>query len=294
MAGAEIGVGVLLNPSLDSGLDSLSGAVDFAPVIPDRLWRAIDGPDAYCRLAGAWDMTRRAKARARLPLHAIGLSVGSADPLDDRYLTEILDLVQELDSPWWSDHLATVRVGNHEVDSPGVALPVVYDKDTLDSLIARVGRIVDRSAKPFLLENPAAFVEYPEQDFDEPEFLNRLCEAAGCGVLLDLHNLICNVRNLGTDPLRYLSRLDLNRVLEVHVAGGLDMYGFWSDAHFGPADAATLELLPIVVRGATHLRCVTFEFHEASFQTMMLPGVLAQVERLRGIVRDAITQRHVA
>lgn len=291
MAGVEVGVGVLLNPSLDSGLETLIGAVDFAPFVPDRLWRTIDGADAYRRLTAAWEMVRRAKARVPVPLHAIGLSIGSAEPIDDRYLAEVLGLVAELESPWWSDHLSTVRVGDHEAETPGVVLPIVYDRITLDELIERVASIVERSPRPFLLENPASFFVYPEQDFDEPEFLNRLCDGAGCGILLDLHNLVCNVRNLGTDPKDYLSRLDLDRVIEVHVAGGLEMYGFWSDAHFGYPDSAALDLLPAVVRGARHLRCVTFEFHEASFETMGLPGVVAQAQALRRIVEDSLSRR---
>lgn len=291
MAESEIGVGVLLNPGLHSGLDALLEAVDFAPAIPDRLWRAIDGDNAYQRVKGAWDMASRAGARVPVPLHAIGLSVGSAHGLDERYLCELLGLAAELDSPWWSDHLSTVRVGVHEAESPGVVLPVVYDEPTLDALTERVAGVVRRSPKPFLLENPASFIEYPEQDFDEPEFFNRLCDAAGCRMLLDLHNLVCNARNLGADPGEYLSRLDLDNVLEVHVAGGAEMYGFWSDAHFGFADAAALGLLPRVVRGARHLRCVTFEFHEASLEAMSLQGVIAQAEGLRRIVEDSVNPK---
>jgi uncharacterized protein (UPF0276 family) len=45
-------------------------------------------------------------------------------------------------------------------------------------------------------------------DFAETEFLNELCERAGCGLLLDVTNLFINSRNHGFDPLAWLGEID--------------------------------------------------------------------------------------
>lgn len=73
---------------------------------------------------------------------------------------------------------------------------------------------------PFLLENNVYFTDIPEQEMTEPEFLNALTAEAGCGLLLDLHNLYANARNHGIDTEAFLHELDLSRVVEIHVAGG--------------------------------------------------------------------------
>ena len=41
---------------------------------------------------------------------------------------------------------------------------------------------------PFLLENNVYYFDIVDQDFDEADFLNELCSATGCGIVLDLHN----------------------------------------------------------------------------------------------------------
>ena len=41
-------------------------------------------------------------------------------------------------------------------------------------------------------------------------------------VFLDLHNVYVNCRNNGTDPIAFLAQVNLDRVIELHVAGGME------------------------------------------------------------------------
>lgn len=278
------GVGILLNPGLADSLDRALQRVAFAPIIPDRLWNSIDPQSGYQRIPSAWAMIRRAAEHAEIPLHGIGLSVGSAGPLDRTYLDAMIDVAKDLRSPWISDHLSFVHLQNHGDLSPAAALPVPYDKESLAFLTDKIGQIVRASPVPFLLENPAYYIRYPEPDFSEPAFLNELCRRTGAGLLLDLHNLVCNVRNLGLDPETYFEELEWPRVLEIHVAGGSEMHGFWTDSHTGGCDPAVVDLLPIALARAENVRSVTFEFHEASFPLLGEEGVLAELDRIAGCI----------
>jgi uncharacterized protein (UPF0276 family) len=278
--GSTPGVGILLNPGLADSLDRALQRVAFAPIIPDRLWNSIDPQSGYRRIPSAWAMVRCAAERAEIPLHGIGLSVGSAGRLDRTYLDAMLGLAEELRSPWISDHLSFVHLQDHGDLSPAAALPVPYDAESLAFLTDKVGEIVRASPVPFLLENPAYYIRYPEQDFSEPAFLNEICRRTGAGLLFDLHNLVCNVRNLGFDPWTYLEEIDWSRVLEIHVAGGSEMHGFWTDSHTGGCDPAVVDLLPIALARAVNLRSVTFEFHEASFPLLGEAGVLDELDRI--------------
>ena len=129
-----------------------------------------------------------------------------------------------------------------------------------------------RIAAPFLIENNVAYFEYPESTFDEPGFLNALTAATGCGLLLDLHNLHTNARNLGVDPRAFLDRLDLDRVVEIHVAGGLEFEGFYLDAHSGASPEPVWALLEEVLPRCRNLCGVVFELFGSWFDELGADG----------------------
>ena len=67
------------------------------------------------------------------------------------------------------------------------------------------------------------------------EFFAAVAEEAECGILLDLHNLYCNEKN-GRSRLRdVLGAMPMDRVWEVHLAGGQEQGRFYLDGH--PIDA---------------------------------------------------------
>ena len=70
------------------------------------------------------------------------------------------------------------------------------------------------------LENAATLIQPPASTFDEPDWIARAIDAAGCGLLLDLHNLYANARNFGQTPSAVLDAMPLERVRCVHLAGG--------------------------------------------------------------------------
>lgn len=281
------GVGVLFNPSLDRVLDRILPALDHLAIIPDRGW--IDrGPGIAPRFAPLPRLDALlATVTAPMPLHAIGLSIGSADVFDEEYAEHLIRAQERRASPWVSEHLAFSRLGTEHETNTALAVAPPYDLELLDLLVPRVERFTRRLACPFLIENSVTYVTFPEQDLTEPEFLNALCARAGCGLLLDLHNLHCNAVNHRFDPRAYLAALDLDHVVEIHVAGGLPMLGFHTDSHTGPPPEAVWQLLDEVIPRARKLRGVTFEFHESSFPMLGEAGVLAQLARARRALTPA-------
>ncbi len=82
------------------------------------------------------------------------------------------------------------------------------------------------------------------------------------GALLDLTNLLYDARNGGFDPHTYLEALELERVVEVHLAGGREAFGLWIDSHDRPIEDDSLALLAWVARRAPNLRAVILEWDE--------------------------------
>ena len=164
-----------------------------------------------------------------------------------------------------------------------ISLPVPYDEEVLNLLIDRVQHVRSVVSCPFLLENNVYYVEAPDQDMNEPEFLNRLSRKSGCGILLDLHNVYVNAKNHGFTPESFLRDLDLSRVIELHIAGGDYLLDFYTDAHAGPVAEPVWDLLEQTLRAAPWIRAVTFEFHESSYWLLKTDGIREQLDRARRI-----------
>jgi uncharacterized protein (UPF0276 family) len=223
---------------------------------------------------------------APVVLHGIGLSICSAEIFDEEYARKLMELADRFNSPWLSEHLSFTRIGTgHEVNA-AIPLPVPYDREALDLLVPRARFFSERCDRPFLLENNVYYFQYPGQEFSEEEFLNKLCAAGDCGVLLDLHNLYTNAVNHGFDATDYLGHLDLANVGEIHIAGGVPMMGFHTDSHTGPVLEPVWALLEQTVPRARNLRGITFEFHESSYGLLGESGILEQIDRVRAILRE--------
>lgn len=286
-AEAALGVGLLYNNALPDFIREHVDAVDYVSLIPDMSWMD-HGPHAAPRyeVFDEWRETLSwIAARRPLVSHNIGLSIGSVGRLDEGYLRQLARYRELYDFRWHSDHLAFFQVsggaGEGGEQSAGLAIPVPYDEEVLDLVAGRVARIREALDIPFLVENNVYFVDLPEQEMSEPEFLNRLCERAGCGLLLDLHNLYANARNHGFDPAEFLSRLDLSHVVEMHVAGGDEFAGMYTDSHAGRVPEPVWELLDGAAAAAPNLRGITFEFNASYYPLMGESGVLAELRRVR-------------
>jgi uncharacterized protein (UPF0276 family) len=163
---------------------------------------------------------------------------------------------------------------------------VPYDQEVLNHVAGRVERVQEAiPTTPFLVENNVSFIDFPDQEMTEPEFLNRLAERTGCGLLLDVHNVYTNARNHGFDAEEFVDALDLTRVVEVHIAGGTELDGMWLDSHAGACPEPVLELLDHVAARAPNLRGITFEFNDSYFPQLGEEGLRDQLDRARAVWR---------
>ena len=147
--------------------------------------------------------------------HAVNLSLGSADGIDDEYLEKLADLVDRLDPPWWSEHIAFTRGGAVDI---GHLSPLPSTRDSIDMICHNIRRVRQSIAAPLILENITYTVTFPFSEMDEVTFLREVLEAADCGLLLDVTNLFTNATNHGYDPLTFFERLPLERIVQLHFA----------------------------------------------------------------------------
>ena len=282
----KLGVGLAFQAPLNPIFDAGAPPLDYVEVVPDILWTD-RGPGIEPRyLEDAKGMAALAGIARRWPLvvHGIGLSIGSADRFDTDHLEQIGRWWQRFRFPWHSDHLA-FHLAEHQGSraNAGITLPLARDRESLDLLVPRIREVLRRVPTPFLLENNVYYFDIPDPEMDEAGFLNTLCRESGCGLLLDLHNLYTNARNHGFDPFEVLRRLDLHHVGEIHVAGGMELEGFYLDAHSDVIPEPVWQLLEWVLPRCRNIGGVTFEIFGSWVESVGLAPIRADLERLQAL-----------
>ena len=118
----------------------------------------------------------------------MGLALGSAAGLDAWHLDRLHRLVQRIEPVRVSGHAAFARAprghGGPVVHGSDL-LPVALTEASLAIMTANVQRVQDRLARPILVENLSAYIQWADGPLAEPDFFNALARRSGCGVLLD-------------------------------------------------------------------------------------------------------------
>jgi len=185
--------------------------------------------------------------RERYPVvfHGVGMSLGSAEPLDADYLDAVMDLVGRIEPAWLSEHLAWTSSGgrhHHEL------LPLPFMDETVATLAGHIRQVQDRLGGQMLVENSATYMAFGASQMSELEFVGRVLEAADCLLLLDVNNVYVNARNHGFDAMEFLRALPAERVAQMHLAGHDDHGDYLIDAHGSPVVEPVWELFAEAVR----------------------------------------------
>jgi len=182
-------------------------------------------------------------------VHAVGLSLGSAEAIDAAHLGRVAGLVAALD-PWLvSEHLAWSVTGG--VYHNGL-LPLPYTEEALGAVAANVERMQDGVGRTVLIENPSTYLQFAHSPIPEPEFLAALARRTGCGILLDVNNVYVSAANHGFDPEAYIDAIPAAAVGEIHLAGHHrteeDGVAILIDDHGSPVSQSVMALYARAVR----------------------------------------------
>jgi uncharacterized protein (UPF0276 family) len=178
--------------------------------------------------------------RYPIAMHGVSLSIGSTDPLDRAYLTELRALRDRTRARWVSDHLCWTGVGGHNTHD---LLPMPFTEEALRHVVDRVRHVQDFLGAPLALENPSTYVEFAGAAMPEWEFLARVAEDADCALLLDVNNVFVSAYNHGYDARAYLAAVPYDRVVQLHVAGHTHHGTHIIDSHIGPVTGEVWRLL---------------------------------------------------
>ena len=277
VAGAEpmvnehpsLGVGLGFRPPFLADLFRNRRGVDFLEITADHY---LDAPPEKL------DELKLLADHFPIIPHALDLSIGSAEGMDDDYLEALAGLVERLNPPWWSEHLAFTRAGGVAI---GHLAPLPRTREAVDVVARNVERIRGRIATPLILENITATIDLPGAELDEPEFLSMVLDQTGCGWLCDVTNLYTNAENRGRDPMAELDRWPWGRAVQFHFAGGHRQGGTMIDSHAHTTPPEVWRLLDEAARRAP-VRGIILERDE---NLPPMADLLDELDRARAIAR---------
>ena len=276
----DLGVGIIALGSLDHLWSGIADLVDVVEVEPQTLW--LSGVGAGRHIPAEPLNWLRGCGRPLLA-HGVGFPVGGTQGPDSAGVRAAARSARDLDAVHWSEHLAFNAVGDAYA---GFLLPPVQTPEAVAAAVSHIRRYQELYDRPFLVETPTNYLRPVPGDLDDGAYVAAIAEQADCGILLDLHNIWTNERNGRQAVTDYLAQLPLDRVWEVHLAGGFETGGFYLDAHVGAIDPELLQLAADVVPTLPNVRAVIYEAVPASLAAQGAEGlrrVLAGLQEITAL-----------
>jgi uncharacterized protein (UPF0276 family) len=271
--GSIRGVGIGLRHEHFGVIADTARELDFLEIIPEN-FVAVGGRNRQTLLA----------CRERWPIlaHGVSVSVGGPDPLAGEYLEGLRALLDELQTPFYTDHLCYAAIGGtyfHDL------LPLPISDEAVRLTAARIRELSERLQRPVAVENISYYCEMPGGGgLTEPEFVRAVVEEADCGLLLDVNNVFVNARNHERDPNAWLDALPLERTLQIHVAGHVQEDGRLVDNHGAPVVDTVWTMYARALRRTGDVPTLL----EWDTDIPPLDRVLDEADRARAIYREVI------
>ncbi|MGY1617382.1 DUF692 family multinuclear iron-containing protein [Geodermatophilus sp. SYSU D00691] len=260
-------------------MEAAQGLLDVVEIEPQTAWSS-DGA-GYRQDE---EFLRRVEQMPQPALvHGVGFPVGGTVPPDPGAVRLVADTVRRLAAPWVSEHLSFNRVADRgRTYGTLFLLPPVQTPASVAVAARNIASMKAGLPAPFAFETGVNYLRPQPGEMSDGAFFAAVAEEADCGILLDLHNLWCNERN-GRQPVQdALAEMPLDRVWEVHLAGGQEVDGYWLDAHSGLLPEALEDLASVVLPELPGLHALVFEMMPAylSAGRVSVTDAVAQLERL--------------
>jgi uncharacterized protein (UPF0276 family) len=272
-----LGVGITYSSSIEPLLRSHPQLVDVLEIEPQTTWiKSLGSPRPYRPNEEVFKHLLTLPGRKLI--HSVGAPVGGTMQPEAAQLDLLRETIRYFDSPWASDHLSFNQTPEF---ATGFFLPPRQTSEGVKAVTTSIRVVQDALGVPICVETGANYLRPRPEELPDGEFVAQVIEAADCGLLLDLHNIFTNSVN-GRQPIDdYLDQLPLERVWEVHLAGGMELDGFYLDAHSGAIPDALYAVAQRLIPRLPNLRAMIFEIFPSFVPLVGLELVREQVERVR-------------
>ena len=254
-------------PQLGLGVSTEYGAGDVPGALDPAELRARDARfgaflEVGVELAKGLDRHARTWAANGWPTtyHFLDINLDEPDDFDDAWLDQLRAAADTLKPAWLCGDAGMWHLGRRDRGHM-LLLPPILIEEQVGPMATGIRRLRQETGLEVLPENPpgTAFVG----ELHLMDFFGRLLERADTGMLLDCAHLALYQRLMGHDPLTGLDGFPLDRIVEIHIAGGKahDHHGFaWvDDDHGTDVLPDTWQIVDYVCQRAPNLKAVVVE-----------------------------------
>ena len=184
--------------------------------LPSIGWFEVHSENFFQESSPALDILYKIRQHYPISIHGVGLSLGSADGLQEKHLLHLKKLTKHVDPFLVSEHLSWGYINGVYIPD---LLPLPYTKESFKIFCQNIDMAQDFLSREILIENPSSYIEYKATDQEEAAFLVDLCKQTGAKILLDINNVFVSSSNHSWDAKKYIDSIPNDMVKEIHLAG---------------------------------------------------------------------------
>jgi uncharacterized protein len=280
----ELGIGLIYARGFEPFFDGTHPPIGVLELEPQTLWEKVCHDGRWSYRANQAVVDRIAQYPLPKLMHGIGQPLGGTvcDPIEHRTLLRAT--ADQLDAVWVSEHLSFNRASPlSDTVEAGFLLPPPQSASAVRVGARNVIEYGEALGRPVAFETGVSYLRPEPGEMSDGEFWRAVSEGADSGILLDLHNLRCNELNGRQRVLDVIDQLPLERVWEIHLAGGMPLSGYCLDAHSDRIPDPLIELAAEVVPRLPNVGALMYELLPEHFAALGLDGVEEQVAELAAL-----------
>ena len=271
-----MGVGVTYTSALDELIIENPGLFEVVEIEPQTVWMETGRTGQPFRVP-APVLEKILGLPGKKLVHSIGVPVGGSVPADVRQFALLKEMIRLLGSPYASEHLSFNA--SHGFNT-GFFLPPRQTDEGVGKAVESILRLRDAIGVPLAIETGVNYLRRRGDEMTDGEFVAQVAEKADCAILLDLHNIFANQLNGRQSVAEFISQLPLDRVWEIHLAGGFERDGYYLDSHSGEISADLFKLSKEIVEQIPNLKTIIFEIFPSFLPLTGTELVKNEVEKL--------------
>lgn len=192
--------------------------------------------------------------------HFLDLNLEDDADLDDAWIADVRDAARSINAAWLCGDSGLWHFGRRDRGHE-LLLPPVLTRESAATVAANLQRLEAATGLRVLPENPPS--SFYVGDLHLLDYYAEIARLSGGGLLLDCAHLAIYQRLHGHTPTTGFDGYPLDRVVELHVAGGterdLDGFACIDDAHAPEPLPDTWAIVEHVIARAPNLRAIVYE-----------------------------------
>jgi uncharacterized protein len=272
----ELGVGITYSADLEELIIANTELFPVIEVEPQTLWAETRKAAEPFRVFDSV-FEKLAALPGKKLVHSVGAPVGGTVPPDKKQFSLLRKTIDILKPPYASEHLSFNATHGFNT---GFFLPPRQTPEGVRKAVDSIKTLQDIIGVPLAVETGVNYFKLRNDEMGDGEFVAAVADLAGCGILLDLHNLFANQVNGRQSINNFLRQIPLDSVWEVHLAGGFEMDGYYLDSHSGEMPEELEKISADVISQLPNVKAIIFEIFPSFLPLTGLELVKSEMKKI--------------